>query len=178
MIDVLRVRSAVSKAVMPEPGAPFPSRGRILSHEIEQPQHPHAQTLLKFWHTRNLDRLPHRSEIACPELKSVLPFLFLMEPVDAALEEWRYRVVGSALVERFAMNHPRGRLMSEVHHPDVVAFRQRIYREIVKSGTPHISRGKVLGIGRDFYEIETVRAPINGGGENPTWILTGMFFFN
>lgn len=161
----------------PKPDPPYRSGERILSHEIEEPRHPDSRTLLKFWTARNHGGLPHRSQVACRELKSILPFLFLMEPADAAMDDWRYRVVGSAVMERLGMTRARGCLMSELHHADVVEFRKRAYQQIAASGKPRISRGKVLGIGRDFYEIEAVHAPIDGGS-NRIFILASMFFFN
>ena len=158
--------------------APYRSGERVLSEPADEPLHPGSAVLLQFWRSRNCGELPKRSQIACRELKAILPFLFLMQPVDSELNEWRYRLIGSSIMERLGMSRARGCLMSELHQPEVVELRRRAYREIAQTKQPRISRGRIVGIGRDFYRIEGVHVPIDGGGANPTWILAGMFFFN
>jgi hypothetical protein len=100
-----------------------------------------------------------------------------MEPIGEEMLDWRYRIVGSAVMDRLGMTKARGLCMSQTHDPELVGFRAKTYREVVAQRCPRISRGRILGLGRDFYQMEVVHMPVDSG-HGAIWIACGMFFFN
>jgi hypothetical protein len=151
---------------------------RIAATPQDGPSHPDARKLMEFWAAHSGGgRLPKRQEIPCRALRSLMPYLYLMAPIDPELTDWRHRVVGSEVMERLGMERARGLCVSQTHDPELAAFRVGAYREICADGLPRISRGRILGLGRDFYQIEVVHLPIDAGN-GARWILGGMFFFN
>ena len=150
---------------------------KIVSRRLVEPSHPLAHKLLAFWAAkRKAGGLLNKSDIPCRAMGDLLPNLFLFEPVDDAGADWRCRVVGSAIRERYGGPNQRGRTLFEDYAPDIAGRRAANYRHVTQSGEPLIMRGRLMNIGRDFYEVEVLNLPV-ASGTGALWVLGGMFFF-
>jgi hypothetical protein len=70
-------------------------------------QHPLLQQLYVYWDGRRAGRsMPARADIDPAEIKNLLPNLMIVEAIGAGEgRRFRYRLVGTALVEAFGVNY-------------------------------------------------------------------------
>ena len=161
----------------PSPGEDVLSRLRIVSRALDEPTHPLTASLLAFWRAGSVDgHFLERRAIPCRALSGHLPFLHLYEAVDADGSDWRCRLVGAGIVERYNFADRRGMTLLEAGPPEIAARRAERYRIVTATGKPAISRGRIMNIGRDFYELEVIHLPVSPRNGRPN-ILGGMFFF-
>lgn len=154
------------------------SAAKIVGWRVTEPEHPLARSLLAYWEAnRGSEGLPDRSKFPAPELKAHLPYLYLYEPVDPEGTDWRCRVSGTAIRERYGGADPKGSTLKGNCGPELAAQRAQNYREVCAAGRPFVSRGRLVNIGRDFYEAEVVNLPVLGA-RGARWLLGGMFFFD
>ena len=153
------------------------SDAKLVTWKVSEPEHPLTRSLLDFWNLhKNPKGLLDRHKIPAPELKPHLPFLYLYEPVDAEGSDWRCRISGTGITERYGAADPRGSTVRQRCPGELGEGRARNYREVCASRRAFISRGRIMNIGRDFYEAEVINVPVLA----PTgarWVLGGMFFF-
>jgi hypothetical protein len=96
-------------------------------------RHPELQQLLEYWRgKRNARPVPTRSSFDPVEIPSLLPHLMLTEAVEGG-EDFRYRVVGTAVVEAAGMDFT-GRRQQELLPPGpyrdyVLGLSQTVMRE-------------------------------------------------
>ncbi len=153
------------------------SAAKIVGWRVSEPAHPLTRSLLAYWQAnKSDDGLLDRSRFPAPQLKAHLPYLYLYAPVDDAGTDWRCRVSGTAVRERYGGADPRGTTLRGNCGPELAEQRAQNYREVCKGARPFVSRGRILNIGRDFYEAEVVNLPVRGHG-GARWVLGGMFFF-
>ena len=124
--------------------------------------HPQSRLLIDFWERHRKDgRLLSRSELPCREAASLLPSIFMLEPTNAAADDWRLRVVGTTLT-RWLDFDPTGMSISEFYHPDHIAHNAGIYRMVTSEKQPHVTQGRLCGVNRDFLRLEIVHLPMEG----------------
>jgi hypothetical protein len=159
------------------PGLKFDWNGiEIAGSAVNEPVHPLTAQLLAHWIAKSEAGRPMaKTEIACRETTELLPFLFLMEPTDAAGSDWRNRLIGAGIAERLGGPDRLCSSLFEQYRPEIADMRARNYRRVVSSGRPIFMRGRFLNIGRDFHELEITNLPVSAG--DATWILGGVFFF-
>jgi hypothetical protein len=145
--------------------------------EVSEPTHELSRQLVEFWRSRRADgRLLTRAEIPSHEISHLMGNLYLASPADEEGSDWQFRLSGEVLTARFG-GTPSGQKVSESHDPAQVATSVKRYCHVAKTLQPAISRGRFLGLERDFYEVEIVHLPILGPDAR-IWILGGIFFFN
>jgi hypothetical protein len=155
-----------------------PGRVAIVSRKLDVPTHPQGHELLAFWQQRRHNgELLHKRDVPTRGIHRLLPYLTLYEPVDAQASDWRCRVIGSAILERLEMRDVKGKTLAEVHSPEIASSRATTYKQVVDRLTPNIARGRIIGTGREFLEIEVIHLPVRASGQ-AVWILGAMFFFN
>ena len=148
------------------------------ARDVAEPAHEMARQLLAFWKSRSSNgQLLTREEIPAHEIAHLMGYLYLASPVDEKGSDWQYRLSGEALKERFG-GTPVGYTTSQSLDPEHAAKGVRQFCSIAASRTPRIMRGRFLGVGRDFYDVEVVHLPILGSDKRTVWVLGGIFFFN
>jgi hypothetical protein len=154
------------------------SDAELVHWRVSEPEHPLTRSLLTFWEANKTpEGLLERCKLPAPELKRHLPFLYLYEPIDPAGNDWRCRLSGSGIRERYGNADTKGNTVRERCNPELAEQRVRNYRQVCEARRPFVSRGRLMNIGLDFYEAEVVNMPIlmlNGA----IWVLGGMFFFD
>lgn len=145
---------------------------------VEEPLHEGSRRLLAFWlkHSQG-GQLLSRAAIPSREILDLMGNLFLVEPVDPEGSDWRFRLAGEVLNARFGQN-PTGRCVSELHTLERAPHTISRYNEVAQGREPRILRGRLVGLGRDFYEIEVVHLPFLANDGHTIGILGGIFFFN
>lgn len=145
---------------------------------VEEPLHESSRRLLAFWlkHSQG-GQLLSRAAIPSREILDLMGNLFLVEPVDPEGKDWRFRLAGEVLNARFGQN-PTGRCVSELHTLETAPRTIGRYNEVAKAREPRILRGRFVGLGRDFYEIEVVQLPFLAADGHTIGILGGIFFLN
>ena len=118
-----------------------------------------------------------KSDVPTRGIHRLMPYLMLFEPADAEGTDWRCRLVGSAIAERLSAREIKGKTLFELHAPNIAEQRARNYKQVVETLIPNIAKGRIVGTGRDYLEIEVVHLPVRAG-DGTVWILGGMFFFN
>lgn len=144
---------------------------------IDKPAHPQSVKLIEFWQRHRKDgRLLNRSDLPCREAASFLASLFVLEQADANGENWRLRVVGTTLT-RWLDFDPTGMTIREIYHPGHVRHDAEVYRMIAREKQPHITRGRLCGVDRDFLELEIVHLPIEGARADEILLLGCISIF-
>lgn len=145
---------------------------------VDEPLHESSRRLLTFWskHSQGAQLLS-RAAIPSREILDLMSNLFLVEPVDREGSDWRFRLVGEVLNARFGQN-PTGRCVSELHTLDTAPRTIARYNAVAQGRKPSILRGRLIGLGRDFYEIEVVQLPFLAADGRSIGILGGIFFLN
>lgn len=144
---------------------------------IDKPLHAQSIKLIDFWQSRRKDgRLLSRSDLPCREAASLLPSIFVLDPLDAEGHDWRLRVVGTTLT-RWLDFDPTGMTVREIFHPDHVDHDAEIYRTVTREKRPHITQGRLCGIGRDFLNLEIVHLPMEGASAAEIMLLGCISIF-
>ncbi|MBA4210142.1 MAG: hypothetical protein C0454_11480 [Parvibaculum sp.] len=163
------------------PGALAPPR-RALRIEtnvvpIHTPQHPQSVELIDFWERRSTGgRLLRRTDLPCREAVSLLPSIFILEPLGQDGEDWRLRVVGT-LLTRWLDFDPTGMSIRELYHPDHVAHDAERYRAVTSERRLHITQGRLCGVNRDFLDLEIVHLPMEGASPEDILVLGCVSIF-
>jgi hypothetical protein len=151
---------------------------RAEMNDVASARHPSSQLLLDYWQkARDEGRLLTRDEIPGRAILHLMGNIVLSSPIDAAGSDWRIRLVGEVVTERFG-GSPTGSLVSEAHDSGCAETSIRRFQETARTLRPRIMRGRFIGVERDFYEVENVHLPILGPDKETIWILGGIFFLN
>ncbi len=134
-----------------------------------------GQTLLNYYKSHQARGvLPQRTDMPCRELLGIMPDLFMLEPVDAAGQDWRFRLVGQGIVEHVGVD-ATGLCVSQAYEPTDAERNAGDYREIAMNGNTRITRGTFHGIDREFLQMEIVHVPMIGSDGVTPWVLGGLF---
>lgn len=98
--------------------------------------------VLAYWMAKRGGRsMPRKRDIDPIEMPAkILPNLQVIEVIDGGAR-FRYRLVGTALVEAYGMDFS-GRIADELFPDDRLNFVQGIYRRVTAARTPIFSRNK------------------------------------
>ncbi|GIL38960.1 PAS domain-containing protein [Roseiterribacter gracilis] len=119
---------------------------------------PISRLLLDYWRSRSHDRLPTRAEIdlVC-DLPQLVANAALIEVIDET--HFRYRVVGSTLVDR-ARRNVTGLMLDEQLYGDDLDEVVRPLREVVLHRRPVRVRGYARGVRKTTTPIEALCVPV------------------
>jgi hypothetical protein len=137
---------------------------------------PISRQLLDYWRSRSQERLPTRAEIdlVC-DLPRLVANAALIEVIDETY--FRYRVIGSLLVDR-ARRNVTGQMLDEALYGNDLDEVVRPLREVVAHRRPVRVRGYARGIRKTTLPIEALCVPM-AGDDDPTkigFILVVMSF--
>ena len=142
---------------------------------VERAENPHIISLLEFYKRhRRADGLLPRRLIPCRELMPLLQNLYLIEPVDATGRDWRFRLAGTAIRHRFGIE-VTGKLVRDIYTEDSVERPTERYREVAFGREVHILRGRFLGGGREFFDVELLEFPVEGPIEGCETVAGALF---
>ena len=143
----------------------------------EQIQDPRLRTLLDYWDSKRRDgRLPRRADIDPLEIPSLLPHIMLIDRL-AEPERFRYRLVGTAIVEiRQGLTpvDPTGRFVDEVPHRMSVDWLIDGMRRAARNRHPIRDHGTYRPEHDKTGSYERLSLPLADDGETVNMLLLGF----
>jgi len=132
---------------------------------------PILRPVFDYWEQKRGSRaMPMRHDIEPADLKAYLPHLSLVEPLpDGA---FRYRLVGSAITERYGRNST-GKTLQEIYadKPAIVGWMSRVMLAVTIERRPVLATGTLGAVGKDHILSEALLLPLSDDGVNVTMIF-------
>ena len=133
-----------------------------LSYVVDPPNlaQPVLRPVLDYWEGKRSGRkLPRRSDIDPLELKAYLSHLFLVDVLPGA--EFRYRLIGSAITERYGRNST-GRTVREIYAgaPLIAEWLTDMMSAVTRSARPVLASGPLAAIGKEHVVSESLHLPL------------------
>ena len=107
--------------------------------------------------------MPNRTEIDPFELRAHLPYLGLLDVLCHGTD-FRYRLLGTAITDRFARNST-GCTVTEVYgggDPLLFQWMLAIYQNAVTARLPVLGCGTLRAVGKDYLRFEVLNLPFAG----------------
>lgn len=160
----------------PDPNAPVAAWPELSVRPLDALQLEPAQELYDFYASLcTQDGIPERGQIDALTIpRHLLSSVYLLEPVGD-FEDFRYRLIGSEIVERFRKDRT-GQRLREFLPGDKADALIRVSAEISRSETPRFFQLLPDNTAMEYFYTETMSLPIRpkDGGHN--WIFGGTFF--
>lgn len=137
---------------------------------------PIVRSAFEYWRSKCRGRaLPSRADIDPMEIPRVLPNISLVER-DTETGRYRYRLIGSALVESLGWD-ATGRYLDEVY-PGFENSPSKRYREqVFDLGKPSHRIGRPsLRFAKDFFNVERLYLPLADDGQRVDMVMGIMVF--
>ncbi|MCC7046632.1 MAG: PAS domain-containing protein [Alphaproteobacteria bacterium] len=136
------------------------------------------RALADYWRSKCAGRMaPRRVDIDPAEIREHMPTLFMVEVLPRG--EYRYRLVGSELVERTGRN-ATGKILSQLHaeRPEVLRLLKARFDQVVAARAPVFSRGEVYWLdGDEMRQFECGYFPLSEDGRTVSIILAELVLF-
>jgi hypothetical protein len=132
---------------------------------------PVLQPVLDYWNAKRGARaMPRRRDIEPLELKPYLRHLFLIERL--AGEDFRYRLIGSEITERYGRNST-GKRIREVYAdlPAIAQWFTTMLLAVTTLKRPVLASGTLRAIGKDHVLSESLHLPLSDDGDTVTMIF-------
>lgn len=131
---------------------------------------PVPRLVYEYWLDKRGDRaMPDRADLDPPfEITQVLPYTSLIEAVPGDPPDFRYRLVGTAMVPMVGRDMT-GRLVSEVPHPRLREMALRSFTTVIETGLPWHHRLTRMWTGNLTYE--RVLLPLTRGGTRAAMVM-------
>lgn len=142
--------------------------------ELTQPV---LRPVLDYWERKRAGRkLPARADIEPLELKAYLRHLFLIEVLGGG--EFRYRLVGSEITERYGRNST-GRTVREIYaaQPAASDWLTMMMLEVTRRRRPVLATGPLTAINKEHLVSESLHLPLADDGETVSMIFGAARYF-
>lgn len=130
--------------------------------------HPHLAALLDYWLSiEPPGRLPGRQHLDPLDLpRPLLPWLYLLDvvPRQDGAPHFRFRLIGTALVEKFERDST-GRRFDELYEPEAVRRMEVGLRRAIAEGRPVAAERSMPVRGREFLRFKRLICPLAADGE-------------
>lgn len=141
--------------------------------EADAPLSPLGKEFLAYWHGKCLPAggFPTRADIAPDEILRLLPYVFMVDVLQAAPGglDFRFRLVGTAIME--VEGEHTGLLLSEMFPDrDVYAVLWRQYCDAA-AGNVWVRQESLRWQGRDHVRYEVILAPLQDEAGRVTMLI-------
>jgi hypothetical protein len=144
---------------------------------IERPEVPLMQDLVAYWDRKRGDRLaPRRSDIDPTEIPTHLANLHMMDVLDGGAD-FRYRLIGTAIVEGLGRDNT-GKRLSELYadRPEVLHKLVARFALVANERRPIFSRGRIWWLpDRSYRRFAGSSLPLSDDGVTVNIILSEFF---
>lgn len=131
--------------------------------------------VLDYWQAKRAGRaMPQRRAIEPPELREVLPHLQITEVIGGG-QRFRYRLVGTAIVEAFGAEFT-GKHVDELVSGERDSFVHACYRAVCASRRPAFARSKYVTTRNVDLTANRILLPLSEDGEAVNQILGALTF--
>jgi hypothetical protein len=132
-------------------------------------------TVLDYWEQRRGDRaMPARRDVDPTELRQVLPHLQITEVIGGGAR-FRYRLVGTAIVEAFGAEFT-GKYVDELVSGERDSFVHACYRAVCAARRPAFVRSKYITTKTIELTANRILAPLSDDGAEVNQILGALTF--
>jgi hypothetical protein len=139
--------------------------------------YPNLLRLYDYWRARcESDRLPARRNVDPVEMAFILANLILVDVErgpDGVLDGFRYRLIGTNLVDRLHIEMT-GRRLDTHPDPNFRALAQRVYRRVAEGMPIVVRQSAVIDNRPRFYEV--VLLPLAADGRTVDMVLARVWF--
>lgn len=150
---------------------------RLVVSFVEQPActHPSAEELLAYWKAcKSRGDFVMGRDVPARPIAALMKHLNVVEPTDDGAN-FRFRLVGSILQQRFAHN-VSGLSLSEVYDEDAAKTLEAFLRKAIFTQAPVFLMVKVKGLLGDVFRPQTILLPMKAPDERTSWVLCGLFY--
>jgi hypothetical protein len=142
--------------------------------EQAEPSHPGAQHLLAYWlECKAKGDFVMGRDVPARRIAALTKHLVVFEPATSS--DFRYRLVGSILWERFGRNIT-GLSVSEVYDAQMAKSLNTLLSKAIELQMPVCLRVNVTGTLGDVFRPEAILLPIKASNGTSHWILMGLFY--
>lgn len=119
-------------------------------------------------------RLPSRADVNPADIPRLLPHIALLDILTDPLD-YRYRVVGTRLVEMMGAERT-GKRMREVLTPPAIEATVELMTQLLRTREPLAFSGTLFWLGKDYIEFDTLILPLSSDGERVDMAVMGLEF--
>ena len=137
---------------------------------------PRLAALRAWWNAKNgaTDALPSRADFNPAEYRHLLPYIALVDILRNPLD-WRYRLVGTRMVE--VMGGERtGRRMRELLSPPAVEGAAMLMTRLIETRAPLAFTGTLYWLEKEYVGFHALVLPLSSNGEEIDMALMGLDF--
>lgn len=128
----------------------------------------------EYWNRiRGTRAMPSRADIDPAEIKSLLPYIILMDVLrrpDGTITDFRYRLIGTD-VDANSSGRFTGRCFSEIPHQRYPSTLWRNLEQVATERRPYSHRVPYAGPHKEFLSVVDLVAPLSSDGETVDKIL-------
>jgi hypothetical protein len=166
--------SVLQSLVTPKLDSGKAGAAQIAVKAVETLTHPLARKFADLYFARAAAGRPlARADIPSRDMYPFMADLCLFEPVDNGAD-WSLRLVGTGVCRRYGVD-ATGYRVSQLYSPDSAAEQIAGYRLTAQSRGFHVTRGRIKGSGKDFFDVEFCNAALEPPQPGLRWIATGVF---
>lgn len=152
------------------------SRVRTVGQSTLHIAEPELKALYDYWDgRRGARRMPARADIDPLDIPHLLRHLVLLE-TDEVIENFRYRLYGTAVAEGFGEERT-GKSFADLKHVDNIDEARAGYRSVHADGEPHYFPDRAVSSLQHFTSYSRLLLPLSNDGRLVNMILGGIVFF-
>lgn len=131
--------------------------------------------IFAYWlDKRGARAMPARADIEPMEIPRLLRHVYLLDVV-AAPRDYRFRLIGTAIVERYGDDHT-GKPIGEVFPEPTLSLARRIFGTVVEERRPVRASGPVVWRRDGHVTFECVYLPLADNARDVNMIFGGMIY--
>jgi hypothetical protein len=138
-----------------------------------------AAMVLAYWNDKRRGRpMPARADVDPLELKAILRHIFMIDVLPGEAE-FRFRLIGTAITERYGRDSTR-KMVREVYasaDPAIAAWYTAMLAAVTKSRRPVLGGGPLLMVRKDFVSFRALHLPLSDDGDSVNVIFGATDFF-
>jgi len=140
-----------------------------------RPPTPLLRAVMAYWNERRGARLmPSRNDLDPLHIPTLLPQLMLLDVLRGPLD-FRYRLVGTAIVDRLGRDNT-GLRFSELAHSRALSREAHFAHSLVEAGRPGWACVELYGPGRTFSAATIVGMPLSDDGKAVNMLFYAVDF--
>jgi hypothetical protein len=134
---------------------------------VHPDDHPLLATLDRYWWSiKPAGALPGRQHFDPLDLPRLLPWIYLMDVVDApgGRRRYRFRLIGTGLVEKFQRDST-GRFVDDLYAPNHLRTMEAGFDAVIAAGRPLAAERCMPVEGREYLRFRRLVCPLARDGQ-------------
>jgi hypothetical protein len=132
----------------------------------------HHLVLYDYWLAKRGSRsMPARRDLNPADIPKLLPYLMIVEKDG---EQFRYRLVGTAVVREFGNDGTGGFVGSSLADPGVAAAVRAIYERVFTTGHPVFNTGEFKTVSGSIHHVSLFILPLSDDGADVNMSISSV----